>query len=167
MEMRELTMRLRSSLRCSKKVIAPPGSSGGVVICVLDSDSGTDSGRLLVVMGSFLGICDRRGLGLPIGRFFRRAWDRFGNWCDHWVFGGARFCPSLVRNGLSASGPAPGRWWDSLCGSRRSGSGFSGLLALGLHGLPLHLSHFFFEGALEVRGGLAKLGHKLSQAAGE
>src|SRR5260370_9467185 len=79
-EMSELMMRLRSSLRCSKKVIAPPGSSGGLVICVLDSDSGTDSGRMLVViMRSFLGICDRRSFGIRIGRLFQRAPDGFGH----------------------------------------------------------------------------------------
>src|SRR5467141_3554867 len=78
MEMRELIMRLRSSLRCSKKVIAPAGSSGGVVICVLDSDSGTDSGRMLVVMGRFLGArnCGAFGSGLP--RFFGGPRNRFG-----------------------------------------------------------------------------------------
>src|SRR3989442_5883870 len=102
MEMRELTMRLRSSLRCSKKVIAPPGSSGGVVICVLDSDSGTDSGRMLAVMGSFLGIRDRRGFGIRLGGLFRRERDGFGNPCDCRGFGGARFCLWLSWGGLSA-----------------------------------------------------------------
>src|SRR5229473_785848 len=34
-EMSELMMRLRSSLRCSKKVMAPAGSSSGVVCCEL------------------------------------------------------------------------------------------------------------------------------------
>src|SRR2546429_1564970 len=70
-------MRLRSSLRCSKKVIAPAGSSAGVVICELDSGSGMDSGRMLVVMGSFLGICHRRGFGLGLARLLRSAWNRF------------------------------------------------------------------------------------------
>src|SRR5258708_35396293 len=86
MEMSELTMRLRSSLRCSKKVIAPPGSSGGVVICVLDWDSGTDSGRMLVIIvRSFLRIGDRRSFGVRLGRLFRGARDGFGYWWNYRV----------------------------------------------------------------------------------
>src|SRR6266849_5403214 len=112
-------MRLRSSLRCSKKVIAPAGSSAGVVIGVLDSDSGRDSDWMLVVMGSFLGTRDRGG-----------GWIGFGS--DH-----------------------------------RSGGGFRSFLALGLEGLALHVAHFLFEGALEVRGGFAELGHELAEATGE
>src|SRR6266403_1967680 len=72
-------MRLRSSLRCSKKVIAPAGSSGGGVICELDSGSGTGSGRMLVVMEGILGISDGSRFGFRLGPFFRRAWDGFGH----------------------------------------------------------------------------------------
>jgi hypothetical protein len=50
---------------------------------------------------------------------------------------------------------------------RRSGCGFSRLLAFRVEGLPLHLTHFLFEGALEVGGGLAKLSHELAEASGE
>src|SRR5713101_8531114 len=99
--MSELMMRLRSSLRCSKKVIAPPDSSGGVVICVLESESGTDSGRMLVVLGSFLGIRDLCSFSIRFGRLFRRAWNGFGHRRDHRVFGGARFCLCFVRKGFS------------------------------------------------------------------
>src|ERR1700731_3252395 len=158
-------MRLRSSVRCSKKVIAPAGSSTGGVICELDSGSGTDSGRMLVVMECFLGIRGGFGSGLGFGRLFRRAWNRFDNWRDHKVLG-AGFCMNFARWRFRVRGPGWREGWaGSGCG--RSSDRFSSLLALGLQGLALHFAHFLFEGALKVRGGLAELSHELAQAAGE
>src|SRR5260370_83006 len=158
-------MRLRSSLRCSKNVIAPAGSSAGVVICELDSISGTDSGRMLVVMGRFLGTCNRGALGLGLGRFFRGARNRFDNRRDHKVFGSAGFCMDLAGGRFCVGGPGRHEGRTELGG--RSSCSFSSLFALGLEGLALHFAHFLFEGALKVRGGLAELGHELAQAAGK
>src|ERR1700687_851054 len=159
-------MRLRSSVRCSKKVIAPAGSSTGVVICELDSGSVTDSGRMLVVMECFLGIRDYFGSGLGFCRLFRRTWNRFDNRRDHKVLGGAGFCMNFARWCFRASGPS---WREGRAGfgGGRSSSSFSSLFALGLQRLALHFAHFLFKGALKVRGGLAELGHELSEAAGE
>src|SRR5260370_26438294 len=96
MDASELIMRLRSSLRCSKKVMAPAGSSGGGVICVLDSDSGTDSGRMLGVRGSFLGVGSCGRIGLDFGWFFRGPWNGFGDRRNYRVFGSRRFCLGLA-----------------------------------------------------------------------
>src|SRR5260370_40017264 len=98
-------MRLRSSLRCSKKVIAPAGSSGGAVICVLDSNSGTDSGRGLVVIERFLGTRDGSALGTAFGRLFRGAWNRFGCRGNHRVFRGAEFWLSLGGGRFCTTSP--------------------------------------------------------------
>src|SRR6266566_1771000 len=103
-------MRLRSSLRCSKKVIAPAGSSGGVVICVLDSDSGTDSGRGLVVIEGFLGTRDGSPLGAVLGRhcrsgsgfrsFFALGLERLTLHFAHFLFKGAlKVCRSFAEFG--------------------------------------------------------------------
>src|SRR5260370_4880990 len=165
-EMSEFTMRLRSWLRCSKKVIAPPGSSGGLVICVLDSDSGTDSGRMLVViMRSFLGIRDRRSFGIRLGRLFRRARDRFGHRSNYQVLRRAGFKLSIARWRGCYSGPFRDGRRASLNSCSRSGDSLGSLLAFGLEGLALHLSHFFFKGALEISGGPAELCHHLAQPA--
>src|SRR6266850_1205736 len=53
-EMREFMMRLRSSVRCSKKVMAPAGSSSGVALCGMGGSSGTGSGGLPGVLRSFM-----------------------------------------------------------------------------------------------------------------
>src|SRR5260370_2489130 len=159
-------MRLRSSVRCSKKVIAPAGSSTGAVICELDSDSGTDSGRMLVVMGTFLGTRDGGAFGFCLGRLFRRAGNRFNNRRDHQVFASAGFCMTLARGRFCVSGPG---WRERGARLSCSGSvdGFESFLAFRLEGLTLHLSHFLFKGTLKVCGGLAELGHELAQAASE
>src|ERR1700687_6174002 len=159
-------MRLRSSVRCSKKVIAPAGSSTGGVICELDSSSGTDSGWMLVVMECFLGIRDCFGSGFGFGRLFRRTWNRFDNRRDRKVLGGAGFCMNFARWCFRVSGPGRHEGRAGFGGGRSSGR-FSSLFALGMQSLALHFAHFLFEGALKVRGGLAELGHELSEAAGE
>src|SRR5216683_3126837 len=135
-------MRLRSSLRCSKNVIAPPGSSSGAVICVLGVESGTGSGRMLRVLGRVLGIRDRSS--------FRRAAIRLDlGW---WRF---RARGSSQRGGLAR-----------LDGGG-SGGCFSGFFALGHECLAFQVVHLFLECALKVRRGLAELGHELAQAAGK
>src|SRR5207253_9435070 len=159
-------MRLRSSLRCSKKVIAPAGSSAGVVICELDSGSGTDSGRILVVMVRIFGTQARGILGLGVGGLFRGAWNGFGNRGGHRVFDGTRFSLSLDRRRFRVSGPSRGRRWAGL-GGRRSGGSLGSLLAFGLERLALHIAHLLFEGALKISRGLAELGHELAEPSGK
>src|SRR6267378_4534446 len=120
---------------------------------------------MLVVMECFLGIRDCFGSGLGFGRLFRRAWNRFGNWRDRSVLGGAGFFTNFARWRFGVRGPDR-REGRAGFGGRSSGR-FSSLFALGLQGLALHFAHFLFEGALKVSGSLAELGHELAQAAGE
>src|SRR6266478_8909791 len=159
-------MRLRSSVGCSKKVMAPAGSSAGGGICELESDSSKDSGRAMGALGSFLRIGDRSRIGLDFGRLFRRAWNRFGNRRDYRIFGGVGFCLSLGR-GRFCTCRLRGCCRLRGLGGGRSGGFFGGLFARRLECLALHFAHFFFECALKVGGGLAELSHKLAQAAGK
>src|SRR6266581_7137441 len=151
MDASELMIRLRSSVRCSKKVMAPAGSSAGGVICVLESDSGTDSDRVMGVIGSFLGTGDPSGIGLDFGRLFRRAWNRFGNRRDHRVVGGAGFYLRLAR-GCFRTGRRRGCCSLRGLGRGRSGGFFGGLFARRLECLALHFAHFFFECTLKIGG---------------
>src|SRR4029077_19918347 len=90
-EISELIMRLRSSLRCSKKVIAPAGSSVDVVSCELDSGSVKGSSRVLVFVERRLRTRDGGRFVVVFGWFFRRARNRFWHGRDHRVFRRARF----------------------------------------------------------------------------
>src|SRR5258708_39166723 len=143
MDASELMMRLRSSVRCSKKVMAPAGSSACGVIGELESDSGTDSGRVVGVIGSFSGTLDCGGSGLGFGRIFRGTRNGFGNRRDYRVFGGTGCCLRLGRGGLYAGRR---RGWCSLSGlgSGRSDRLLSSLFARRLEGLALHFPPFFF-----------------------
>src|SRR6267154_702523 len=157
--MSELMMRLRSSFRCSKKVIAPAGSSVGVVVCELDSGSVKGLSRMPLVMGRFFGARDRCGFVPGFSRFFSGVRNRFGYRRDYGRFRNEGIWVGLDHGRLRPSGTSRRECWVGLgCGGGGS-SGFCSLLALGLHRLALHFAHFFFKGALEVRGGLAKLGH--------
>src|SRR5260370_34506588 len=116
-------MRLRSSLRCSKKVIAPAGSSAGVVIGVLDSDSGRDSGGRLVVMGSFLGTRNRGGFRPGFSRFFSRSWNRFDNRGNHWVLCSPGFRLRLAQWRVFARRNGRGGGWVGFRGGRPNRAG--------------------------------------------
>src|SRR5260370_29013856 len=74
-EMSELMMRLRSSMRGSKKVIWPPVSVSGA--------ARVESGWLLVVMGCVGGDGVRRIVRFRLGGFCGGAGYRFPNRCNY------------------------------------------------------------------------------------
>src|SRR5437016_9841593 len=65
-------MRLRNSLRCSKNVMVPPGSSERLEFCVLGTESATGLRRMRGVLGGFWQIRCRRS-GSESARILRRS----------------------------------------------------------------------------------------------
>src|SRR5215471_11105963 len=65
-------MRLRNSLRCSKNVMVPPGSSERMEFCVLGAESATGLRRMLRILRRFWQIRSRR-LGIVFCRRFGAA----------------------------------------------------------------------------------------------
>src|SRR5215470_12279112 len=131
---RELMMRLRSSIRCSKKVICPPEpSSGSCEFC------GLASSWLSVVMGgriARLGSAGSPGTTLLLARGFARGSARHG-------FVHRR------NHGFLGFGRRGGRFRGGRKGGRFGGGGFVLLLPLRLAVLSLDVAHLLFEGHAE------------------
>src|ERR1700676_1639181 len=185
MAMRELMMRLRSSLRCSKKVMAPPDSSGGATAAGGGVSSwavgvmrgGHKSGvRVRFMSQARRGVGFRRSLG---GGFFGGTRHGFGNGGDdrpgygrvgnHEGFGLARIDRDAIGGvfggrGFCAWGSAlAGRFGGCWFGGSGAGGDFGLLFALGEHGLALEVAHFRLEGGFEGARGFAELSHELAQ----
>src|SRR5215467_3976395 len=145
-------MRRRNSLKCSKKVIAPPGSSAEPEFCGLCVEPGTRSGRRLgALFGFFRFDCGCFGFGFE--RFLARTRDGFvsrGN------------CRGFARRRFGARGSNGGSRLDWLGGSR-GGRRLCGLFALRQKRLTLQVAHFLLKSSPKVQRSFAKFGHELAE----
>src|ERR1700682_2037576 len=162
---------LRSSTRCSKKVICPPGSSTELVAVVATVDSGGLSVMGCVVRAGgdrrFRGEADlvvcQRGVGSSV-----RAWHGFRHGPGDGSFGEAG---TSYRIRIGCGRLCLGTCWSALCRGLiqtwRGGCcrGVRGFLALDFAGLALQISHFLFKSAPEIGGSFAEFGQKFTQAA--
>src|SRR5215472_3256721 len=153
-------MRLRSSVRCSKNVIVPPGSSARPASCELGAESVTGSRVFLGVLRRFLQICGSCSVFCGAFRATRYGLCDGGN---ERSFACRRFCRGLVRESL---GTRRSRLSPRLTRLRSHGAGgysFGSLFALSQHSLTLEVAHLLFKRRFEVRGCFAEFGHELSQ----
>src|SRR5215831_17336224 len=133
-------MRLRSSVRCSKNVMVPPGSSVRPESCELGAESVTGSHGVLRVLGRLLYIRAFGFRAVPRGAF-GVAWYGFGDGGDDWSFANWRFHRRLARRSFS---PRRRRKCGGLTRLSRSATGghhFRSLISLGQQGLPLQVAH--------------------------